>query len=187
MSERHAPPPLPPGVLAVRPGPGANCSSIGSTIDILFVAGTVAAAVVAALAALAPPPTSTAAGPVPLPSPPDPRALPGRRAPTMAREPRATFRAALALAAGCATVALLYAGVRAFQLAFFDEPNPAMIIWSARAALFWRLLIGLYAAVPVAIGAWAAARTRPEATARWVVRGVLAAGVAILAQGLALP
>jgi hypothetical protein len=33
---------LPPGVLAVRVGPGANCSSIGSVVDILF--GTAVAA-----------------------------------------------------------------------------------------------------------------------------------------------
>lgn len=44
---------LPEGVLAVRSGPGANCSSIGSVIDLLFgtaiVAGVVYAAVAAAL------------------------------------------------------------------------------------------------------------------------------------------
>jgi hypothetical protein len=33
---------LPEGVLAVRAGPGANCSSIGSVVDILF--GTAVAA-----------------------------------------------------------------------------------------------------------------------------------------------
>jgi hypothetical protein len=33
---------LPAGVLAVRAGPGANCSSIGSVVDILF--GTAVAA-----------------------------------------------------------------------------------------------------------------------------------------------
>lgn len=44
---------LPEGVLAVRAGPGANCSSIGSVIDLLFgtaiAAGVVYAAVAAAL------------------------------------------------------------------------------------------------------------------------------------------
>lgn len=44
---------LPEGVLAVRSGPGANCSSIGSVIDLLFgtaiVAGAVYAAIVASL------------------------------------------------------------------------------------------------------------------------------------------
>ncbi len=46
---------LPRGVRCVRPGPGANCSSIGSVIDVLFVAGALGgAALVAITAALAP-------------------------------------------------------------------------------------------------------------------------------------
>ena len=44
---------LPAGVLAVRHGPGANCSSIGSVIDLLFgavvVSGMLYAGVVIAL------------------------------------------------------------------------------------------------------------------------------------------
>ena len=41
------------GVLAVRPLPGANCSSIGSVVDMLFVAGAVGGVLlVAATAAL---------------------------------------------------------------------------------------------------------------------------------------
>jgi hypothetical protein len=44
---------LPPGVLAVRRGPGANCSSIGSVVDLLFgavvVSGMLYAGVVVAL------------------------------------------------------------------------------------------------------------------------------------------
>jgi hypothetical protein len=44
---------LPEGVLAVRAGPGANCSSIGSVVDMLFVAsvaiGTAYAAIAVAL------------------------------------------------------------------------------------------------------------------------------------------
>lgn len=44
---------LPEGVLAVRAGPGANCSSIGSVIDMLFatavLAGVAYAGVVASL------------------------------------------------------------------------------------------------------------------------------------------
>lgn len=44
---------LPEGVLAVRAGPGANCSSIGSVIDMLFatavIAGVAYAGVVASL------------------------------------------------------------------------------------------------------------------------------------------
>lgn len=46
---------LPPGVLAVRLGPGANCSSAGSAIDVLFYGSLVVGAVAAALAAALPP------------------------------------------------------------------------------------------------------------------------------------
>lgn len=42
---------LPEGVLTVRLGPGANCSSIGSVVDILFVSATVGGALLAALSA----------------------------------------------------------------------------------------------------------------------------------------
>lgn len=46
---------LPEGVLAVRLGPGANCSSIGSVVDILFVSATVGGALLAGLSALTKP------------------------------------------------------------------------------------------------------------------------------------
>ncbi|MBI2390998.1 MAG: hypothetical protein HYV09_15510 [Deltaproteobacteria bacterium] len=42
---------LPPGVLAVRAGPGANCSSIGSVVDLLFGTAVLASVVYAAVAA----------------------------------------------------------------------------------------------------------------------------------------
>lgn len=42
---------LPEGVLAIRRGPGANCSSIGSVIDILFVSAAVGGTLLVALAA----------------------------------------------------------------------------------------------------------------------------------------
>ena len=46
---------LPEGVLAVRLGPGANCSSAGSAIDILFYGSVIVGAVAVALAAAFPP------------------------------------------------------------------------------------------------------------------------------------
>lgn len=49
------PPKLPEGVLAVRVGPGANCSSAGSAIDILFYGSVIASALAVALAAALPP------------------------------------------------------------------------------------------------------------------------------------
>ncbi len=52
--ENMTPPPLPEGVLAVRIGPGANCSSAGSAIDILFYGSVIASALAVALAAALP-------------------------------------------------------------------------------------------------------------------------------------
>jgi hypothetical protein len=46
---------LPEGVLAVRLGPGANCSSAGSAIDVLFYGSVIAGALAVALAAAFPP------------------------------------------------------------------------------------------------------------------------------------
>ena len=43
-------PALPDGVLAVRVGPGANCSSIGSVVDLLFAAAAIVGATYAAIA-----------------------------------------------------------------------------------------------------------------------------------------
>ena len=46
---------LPEGVLRVRAGPGANCSSAGSAIDVLFYGSLTVAAVALALIAWIPP------------------------------------------------------------------------------------------------------------------------------------
>lgn len=46
---------LPEGVLAIRPGPGANCSSAGSAIDVLFYGSVIVGAIAVALAAAFPP------------------------------------------------------------------------------------------------------------------------------------
>jgi hypothetical protein len=42
---------LPSGVIAVRRGPGANCSSAGSAIDVLFYGSVLVGALAVALAA----------------------------------------------------------------------------------------------------------------------------------------
>ena len=51
MSEAKRAVTLPEGVLAVRPGPGANCSSVGSVVDMLFAAAVVAGVAYASVAA----------------------------------------------------------------------------------------------------------------------------------------
>ena len=47
--------PLPDGCLRVRPGPGANCSAAGSTIDILFYGSLAIGALAIAIVAWIPP------------------------------------------------------------------------------------------------------------------------------------
>ena len=39
------------GILVVRRGPGANCSSIGSAVEMLFLSATIGTAILAAVAA----------------------------------------------------------------------------------------------------------------------------------------
>jgi hypothetical protein len=48
-------PALPSGVLCARLGPGANCSSAGSAIDVLFYSSVLVGALAVALAAASPP------------------------------------------------------------------------------------------------------------------------------------
>jgi hypothetical protein len=60
-------PALPEGVLAVRPGPGANCSSAGSAIDVLFYGSVIVGALAVALAAAFPPREPEAEPPPPGP------------------------------------------------------------------------------------------------------------------------
>lgn len=58
MTESARPDPapeLPEGVLAVRTGPGGNCSSAGSAIDVLFYGSVIVGAIAVALAAAFPP------------------------------------------------------------------------------------------------------------------------------------
>jgi hypothetical protein len=54
-AERLGSPELPEGVLAVRFGPGGNCSSAGSAIDVLFYGSLFVGALAFALAAAFPP------------------------------------------------------------------------------------------------------------------------------------
>ena len=66
---REGAPALPEGVLAVRLGPGANCSSAGSAIDILFYGSVIVGAVAVALAAAFPPRDEQDEGDPPAPAP----------------------------------------------------------------------------------------------------------------------
>jgi hypothetical protein len=67
------------GVLVVRRGPGANCSSIGSAVEMLFLSATVGTAILAAVAAALDPADDDA--PDPADAPPAPPAASPAEAP----------------------------------------------------------------------------------------------------------
>jgi hypothetical protein len=96
-------------------------------------------------------------------------------------------RLLLALAAACAAAVIAYAAVRSVEAALFPEPNPAIVIWSERSGFLWRSAIALYIGGMGAFGAYALAARSPSAAARWLVRAVLLAAIAIVAQGALLP
>lgn len=66
---------FPEGVLAIRRGPGANCSSIGSAVEMLFLSASVGAAVLGAVVAALRPRSAESVDahmnePIPSPAPP---------------------------------------------------------------------------------------------------------------------
>lgn len=74
----HSPPRETDGILVVRRGPGANCSSIGSAVEMLFLSATAGAAILLAVQAalretpdVTPPPSPPDAPPVAPEPPPD--------------------------------------------------------------------------------------------------------------------
>ena len=76
MSEPAETPVADDGVLVVRRGPGANCSSIGSAVEMLFLSATVGTAILAAVAAALDPKDDDEAdpdepAPPPLSAPPE--------------------------------------------------------------------------------------------------------------------
>jgi hypothetical protein len=94
----------------------------------------------------------------------------------------------LAALGGASIAAVLgYAAVRAVEVAFFPEPNPAIVIWSERSGFVWRVVLSLYIAGMGAFGGYALAARSPESTGRWMARGALLAAVALAAQSVALP
>lgn len=102
-------------------------------------------------------------------------------------KPPLPLRAGLSLASASATIALVYATTRAIEVVFYPEPDPALVVWSSRAAMFWRFWIGLYIGGMVALGAFAWASTSPARAARWLVRLIATAALAITLQGMFLP
>jgi len=98
------------------------------------------------------------------------------------------------LAARIATViaALLsvpatYSVLRAYEVVFKREPNPALVVWSPHIAMFWRLAIAGYVAGMVAPLAYIAARRDLARTTRVLCASVFVVGAMIGIQGLLMP
>lgn len=109
-------------------------------------------------------------------------------APAEARpELSAAFRVRIALASGAVAAALAYPCLRLLERALFPTANPAIIVWSVRSALAWRIVLALYLGGMGALGGVALARRDPAAAARWIARGSLAAALAVVLQAALWP
>jgi hypothetical protein len=91
------------------------------------------------------------------------------------------------IAAGAATSVLTYAALRGVERALFQEPNPAMLIWSDRNPFFWRSAIALYVGGAAVFGGYALANRAEVAASRALLGLVTAALLAIAIQGALLP
>ena len=95
--------------------------------------------------------------------------------------------AVAALVAALLTIPAVYAGLRAYDVLFKSEVNPATVIFSAKIAMFWRLGIGSYAAGMVAFAVFFLARRDLARTVRGLGVAAMVAAVMITLQGLFLP
>lgn len=96
-------------------------------------------------------------------------------------------RLGISIASASATIALVYAVIRVVQAIFYPEGDPALVVWSPRAAMFWRFWIGVYIGGGVGLGAYALASRSPLQAARWTYVLVWVSVVAITLQGLFVP
>jgi len=80
-----------------------------------------------------------------------------------------------------------YAALRAYDVLFKNEPNPATIAWSPHIAMFWRLAVGTYVAGMIAPLAWVAARRDLARTLKALEILVVVVAAWIGVQGLFLP
>ena len=84
-------------------------------------------------------------------------------------------------------VVATYAALRAYEVFFKKEPNPANIVWSAHIAMFWRLGVGVYVAGMVSVLVLMLARRDLTLATRWTAALVPIVGAMIALQGALLP
>jgi hypothetical protein len=80
-----------------------------------------------------------------------------------------------------------YAALRAYDVVFRSEPNPATIVWTPHIAMFWRLAIGGYVAGMVAPLVYLAACRDMRRTTRALYVSVFVVAAMSAVQGLLLP
>ena len=80
-----------------------------------------------------------------------------------------------------------YATLRAYDVFFRLEANPATIVWSAHIAMFWRLAVGAFVAGGLAPVLYLTARRDLEYAVRVIAICVPVVGVLIAVQGAFLP
>jgi hypothetical protein len=99
--------------------------------------------------------------------------------------PRSAALLAVALAA--TTSIAVYAAARIFERLVLPEPNPAALVWSERSAIFWRMVIAIYAAGAAAFGGVALGRRSPARAARLLVVALAIALVLGSVQAMVWP
>lgn len=96
--------------------------------------------------------------------------------------------AAIATAlASVLSIPATYAVLRAYDVLFKKEPDPAKIVWSAYIAMFWRLGVGSYVAGMLIPLAFMAARADLAKTVRVLCTCVVVVAVLIGFQGIFMP
>jgi hypothetical protein len=101
---------------------------------------------------------------------------------------RASLRALLlALASGAMVAALAYPALRLVERALFPTENPAVIVWSVRSALAWRVATALYVGGMGVLGGYALAQRDAARVARWLARGAVAATALVVVQAAIWP
>lgn len=96
-------------------------------------------------------------------------------------------RLLLALAFGAAIAVITYALVRGVERTFFPEPNPAILIWSDRNPLVWRVVTALYLGGAGVFGGYALGARGAQAAARWLTVTLAIATGAIVLQAVLAP
>lgn len=95
--------------------------------------------------------------------------------------------AAATAALGLAMIVASYAVIRVIQARLFPEPPPALVVWSTRIGMFWRLGLSAYLALITAPLALRWARRDLEGACRAAAWLVPASGLLLGAQAVFFP